>query len=173
MRVLHLFRHAKSDWGDAGLSDYDRPLAPRGWAAAPLMGRRMRAAGVAPQAAFCSTAARAQQTALLAFEEMGWPPQTQYRRDLYLAECEALLAFIRGLDDAVRTAMVIGHNPGLGELAAALPGEGDAEQRRRIAEKFPTAALASIAFGAASWRAVGFGAGRLMRFDTPRNAAES
>ncbi|MEM6491038.1 MAG: histidine phosphatase family protein [Pseudomonadota bacterium] len=172
MRTLYLFRHAKSDWDDPSLDDYDRPLAPRGRRAAPAMGRWMAAAGVAPDLVLCSTAARAQQTALLAFEAAAWPPRVIYRPALYLTDSERILSIIQAEGGPTASIMVIGHNPGLHDLALRLSAGEESGARDQIADKFPTAALATIQFGAASWMAVGAQAGRLTQFQTPRNLPE-
>jgi len=171
MRTLYLLRHAKSEWDQPELDDYDRPLSPRGRAAAPAMGALMGRRGMAPDLALCSTAARAQQRALLAFNAAGGPARVEYRRDLYLAAPDRILAILRVAAGSAESAMVIGHNPGLEMLAAQLVGDGDADARLRIAEKYPTGALAAIVFGAASWGDIAPGDGRLDAFLTPRNDA--
>ena len=80
-----------------------------------------------------------------------------------------LLAAVRAVPDRHASAMVIGHNPGMQELAAALAGEGPRGAVKRLAGKFPTGALAVIIFDAARWAEVAPGAGRLDRFVRPRD----
>lgn len=164
---LYLLRHAKSAWDDAALDDYDRPLAARGRSAAAAMGRWMAQEGLTPHLVLCSTAARAQQTALLAFEHAGWP-SIQYIRMLYLASAGGMLDALRAAPVAQRRVMMIGHNPGMEALAGRLAGAGDAELRQRMAEKFPTAAFAQIDFPVERWDVIAEGQGALMRFQTPR-----
>jgi phosphohistidine phosphatase len=132
MARLYLLRHAKSSWKDASLDDHDRPLAPRGRKAAKAIGRYMRDQGIEPELVLCSTARRARQT----LERLG-PPGLDARiePELYGAGADALLARLRGVPDAVASVLLIGHNPGMQQLAFNLAGLDD---------KFPTAALATF-----------------------------
>lgn len=174
MKTLYLLRHAKSDWSRPGLEDFERPLAPRGIAAAPRMGRAMAARGWRPAAVLCSAARRARETwdrlgpALLG--DADHEPPVAVRKDLYGAAPAALLAAVRGSDDDWESLLVIGHNPELEALAAALCGEGsDAEALEALRRKYPTAALAVLEFDVVRWRDVGPGRGRLAAFLRPKD----
>ena len=162
---LLLLRHAKSAWPD-GVDDHDRPLGGRGLKAAPLMGRYMAHQGLLPDLALVSTARRTQETWALAGAEL---PDDIARRDvgeIYEAAADRIAAVVRGVDASVRTLLVVGHNPGLQELAIDLVG--DQERLAGVSEKFPTGALAVIDFTVA-WRDVAAGSGVLERFVVPRS----
>jgi phosphohistidine phosphatase len=168
MLTLSLFRHAKSNWDDAGVKDFDRPLAKRGQAAAPRMGAFMATRGLAPELILCSPAVRTRQTLDLALPSLPDGPTVVYEEGLYLAAATLLLARLRRIDAKVRHAMIVGHDPGLHGLALELAGSGDAEEMQALAAKFPTAGLAVISFSVDEWASVGPGTGRLEVFMTPK-----
>lgn len=169
MKTVTLFRHAKSDWkGDPRIADIERPLAARGLKAAPRMGRAMHEAGVRPDVILCSPAARARQTLELAKAE-AWDkvPKTRFPERLYPGEKPALLQILKGLPEDIAHAMIVGHNPGLQDLAVALAKPGGPEQRE-LAEAFPTGSVASFAFEIAAWKDLAEGAGELRLFLAPK-----
>ena len=90
-------------------------------------------------------------------------------RRLYEASAEDLLDGLRGTGGTANAILMVGHNPGLEELAAVLAPEGDADALAAMHEKFPTAALAAITFDAPRWNEIGPGAGRLVAFHTPQS----
>lgn len=170
MKTLALFRHAKSDWSDPRLGDFDRPLAPRGIKAAPRMARAMKGLGLAPDLVLCSEALRTRQTWDLAAPEIGAAARLVVRRALYLAAPGELLEAVRGVEPETETLMLIGHNPGMENLAAALAGpDSDPAAVQRMGRKFPTAALAVLTFEIAAWRNAAPGTGRLTHFLQPRD----
>lgn len=168
MRTLYLLRHAKSDWGNPGLDDFDRPLAPRGRRAAPMMARWMNGNGCAPEFVLCSAARRGVETWSLVADVLDGAPEVETTEDLYHASPGRLLALARGIPDRHASAMMIGHNPGFHVLASALAGEGPDDLLDLLATAYPTCALAGIEFDAASWSGIGQGAGRLTCFVRPR-----
>jgi phosphohistidine phosphatase len=141
-RRLLLLRHAKSSWDDAALDDFDRPLAPRGRKAAARMGRHLGQREPVADLVLCSSAARAVETWARVAERFASPPPLRHLKSLYLAPPSRLLAALRRLDDGIRTALLVGHNPGLQALALGLAAEDGGARRVRLAAKFPTAALA-------------------------------
>ncbi len=168
-RLLSLFRHAKSAWDDPRLPDFARPLAPRGRKAAPRMGAWMASQGLMPDLVLCSAARRARETLALALPKMGSSPQVEFREDFYMASPRHVLSVVKRLPDTVRHVLVVGHNPCLEMLAERLVGEGDALDLKALRRKFPTAALAVIAFpDTASWADIGSGKGRLRHFMRPK-----
>jgi len=129
LRLL-LLRHAKSDWSGS-LGDHDRPLAARGRKAAPRMGAVMRKKGYVPALVLCSTAERTKETLELLLPALRADPKIQYDRALYLAEWPVLLAILQGAA-ADTPLLMIGHNPGLEQLASALAVQPqDAAERAR------------------------------------------
>jgi phosphohistidine phosphatase len=155
---LYLLRHAKSDWGNKNLDDFDRPLSQRGIAAAPRIGAYMRTRKYVPSLVKCSSSQRTRETLAHIMPFFEPAPEIHYSRSLYLAEPKALLEDIRRTPDVSSTLLLVGHNPGVGALAlalTALPKDRQEEIRNeRLSEKFPTACLAVLDFDVTKWRAV-------------------
>jgi phosphohistidine phosphatase len=168
MLTLSLLRHAKSSWDDPGLEDIHRPLAERGRKAAPRMGAYMAEHGIAPELVLCSPSVRTRLTLDLVLPALEAKPKVVYEDGLYLASAPTLLKRIRKVKGNVRHVMVVGHDPGLHNLAVELVGSGNPADLQALAAKFPTAGLAVIAFQVSDWTAVEAGAGRLVLFMTPR-----
>jgi len=167
MKTLLLLRHAKSAWPD-GVEDHDRPLAERGRRDAPRMGAYMAGAGLEPDVALVSSARRTQETWALVAPAFGRACPSQTVASIYEAEPAAILAAIHAAPQGSGTLLVIGHNPGLEDLAALLAPEGDADTVVRLRSKYPTAGLAVIRFDIERWADVAPGAGWLTAFVTPK-----
>jgi phosphohistidine phosphatase len=147
MRTLYLLRHAKSRWDDPGCPDSQRRLAPRGVRDAKRVAKHLRQLGVAPELVLCSSAVRTRETLELVLPALA-APAVRVEDELYGATSGALLERLRALPEGVGSVLLIGHNPGLQDLAFILvSSEVD---RARLAAKFPTAALATLALP--SWR---------------------
>ncbi len=118
MRQLILMRHAKSSWDNPGIDDFDRPLNARGRKTAPLMGQHLRDNQIAVDVILASTAKRVQQT--LEGVRPAWKTSAIVlnEKQLYLPTLETLQSVVTGLHDSWSCAMLIGHNPGLSELAS-------------------------------------------------------
>lgn len=172
MRRLILLRHAKSDWSDPDKPDRDRPLNDRGRATAPGVGQYMIRHRLLPDKALVSPAVRTRQTFRLVADAFERPPKETLDPRIYEAEAETLAEVIRQTPASVETLLLVGHNPGLQELALQLVGKGRSETRRSLRDKMPTAALAVIEFDIDDWREVEPGSGRLERFVTPRAISE-
>jgi phosphohistidine phosphatase len=167
MRRLILLRHAKSD-RPAGVADRERPLNARGRRAAPAVGGHLAKEGFRPDLALVSTAQRTRETWEAMAAGLG-DPETRWQPEIYEAPAERILAVIRSAPDTAGTVIVVGHNPGLGDLASDLAGEGPREARTRLALEFPTAAYAVIDFDTARWAEIASRRGRLERFVRPRD----
>ena len=159
-----LFRHAKSDWPD--VADHERPLAKRGRRDAPVAGRWLGRSGYVPDAVVCSTARRAVQTwelaaAGLADTVPGTAPPVRYESRVYEATVLALLLLVREFPDEQGTVLVVGHNPGLAELAV-----GMAAPPPEPPSAFPTAAIAVLGLSGA-WAEAAPGEARLLAFAVP------
>ena len=170
MRQLLLLRHAKSSWDDAATPDRDRPLNARGRRSAAVMRQAMRDLGLVPDVVLVSTARRTMET-LEALEPWDDTPLIEPLDSLYLAEPMQLIAALHGVAETVRSVLLIGHNPGMHDLALSLAGpqamRGGGERERGLAAGFPTGALAEFVV-AGSWWDLREGGGRLVRFLTPR-----
>ncbi|MET1026857.1 MAG: histidine phosphatase family protein, partial [Dongiaceae bacterium] len=141
---LMLLRHAKSAWDQPELSDTERPLSKRGRRAAPLIGQFMLAEGLIPISVLCSTAVRARETWDLVAATWPHPPPQKPIAELYMSTPRDILAILRNKGGDAASLLVIGHNPGLGDLANWLADDGDAEAISRMRQKFPTTGLAII-----------------------------
>ena len=174
MRQLLLLRHAKSSWDDPRLPDHARPLNARGRRAARAMAAAMRERGFAPDVVLVSSARRTLQT-LEALAPLDGTPIVEPMDDLYLAPWQRLIDVLRQVPETARSVLLIGHNPGLHELALALAGpEGMAAlgtEGQRLAEAYPTAGLAEFAI-ASPWQGLTAGGGRLLRFLVPADLPE-
>jgi phosphohistidine phosphatase len=161
MRHLYLLRHAKSSWKETGIPDHDRPLAGRGRKAAKAMAKYLHAEGVRPDLVLCSSATRARQT----FERLEplKAREVHIERELYGADAATLLARLRDVPEGVGSVMVIAHNPGIEDLTRVL-ALSDGE----LGEKFPTGALATLAFSDREWASLERGTAELVDFVRPR-----
>jgi phosphohistidine phosphatase len=147
MRTLYLLRHAKSSWDDPGCPDSQRRLAPRGVRDAKRVAKHLRRLRVAPELVLCSSAVRTRETLELVLPTLA-APAVRFEDELYGAASEALLERLRTLPAEIGSVLLIGHNPGLQDLALILlSSEAD---RARLTAKFPTAAFATLALP--SWR---------------------
>ncbi|HWA49351.1 MAG TPA: histidine phosphatase family protein [Dongiaceae bacterium] len=165
---LILLRHAKSAWDNQDIADFDRPLSPRGRKAAPVMGAYLARKNYVPDLVLCSSAKRASETLDLTIA--GWPKQPVVRRlkSLYLAMPREMLKRLQTAGSEFATVMLVGHNPGIADLANWLSNEGDAAARGALARKFPTGAAAVIDFDVEDWKDVDAETGRLIDFATPK-----
>jgi phosphohistidine phosphatase len=166
-RHVLLLRHAKSAWDDPSLDDHDRPLARRGQEAGERLREFVADLPVRPDVVLCSSAVRTVQTLDAIRPVLGRKLDVRIEDGLYLADDDTWLRRLRQLDDGVAGAMVVGHNPGLEDLAATLVGSGDRELRERLNAKFPTDALATISFRG-RWSDLAEGGGRLDAYFVPR-----
>ena len=170
MRRLMLLRHGKATSPDA-TKDMDRPLAARGREAVPRIAAHLADEQLFPDLALVSPAQRARETWELVEPALG-PVPARFELPIYEAPPERLLAVIRGVEPAVRTLLLVGHNPGFEDLARLLVGHGDRYAFARMAKKYPTAGLAVIDFDIEDWAAVKPGLGRLDRFVTPKSLGQ-
>ncbi len=164
MRRLLLIRHAKSSWDDPALSDHERPLAPRGRRAAERMRAHLEGSDLRPDLVLSSSSRRTRETLDLLVPAFG-SAERSIEDGLYGATATELIDRLRAAPDDVRSVALIGHNPGIQDLALELAGEG--KELDRIREKFPTGALAVLGFDG-PWRDLGAGAARLLSFVSPR-----
>jgi len=175
MRQLLILRHAKSSWDDPNQPDHSRPLNERGRQAAELVKTTMRNFGLIPELVLVSSSRRTLQT-LQALQPFVPAPKIEPLDALYLATSEDMLTVLQQIPEAVRSVLLIGHNPGLHDLAAYLGAPADepggVSQINRLREAFPTGALAELSFDC-PWMEVGRGSGTLRRFITPRDRPES
>lgn len=171
MRRLLLFRHAKSERLTFGADDLERRLSERGRQDAPKIGAYLVRHGLIPDLVIVSPAARTRETWQLAAAAFAKKPLEVFDERIYEAEAQAIMQVIRECGQTVPTLLVVGHNPGLQELANLVVASGDLEARQRLNEKFPTAALAVIDFTLDDWTRLHPHSGRLDHFVSPRSLA--
>jgi phosphohistidine phosphatase len=174
MRLI-LLRHAKSSWDDPDLRDHDRPLAPRGIRAAPAMGRHFADTDLQVDRIVSSTAARARATARMFVDSFGMEVPMVERSDLYHADDMDMLAIAREeWDGRPHTAvMLVGHNPGMHDLAVYLCEEGRGSLVDRLHRKFPTGALAEFELPDGLGDETPPGSARLVQFVRPKDLPDA
>jgi phosphohistidine phosphatase len=170
MRLM-LLRHAKSEKAEPGMRDHERRLNARGRNDAPLIGAYLARHGLVPDRVVVSDAARTRETWERVAGALTGRPKVMFEERLYNAGSEAILALVRETAPAARTLLMIGHNPGLHDVARLLIASGDVEARERLNEGLPTSGLAVIDFAGKDWRKVHPHSGRLERFVSPRSLA--
>jgi phosphohistidine phosphatase len=172
MRRLLLLRHAKTENHAPSGKDIDRRLDDRGRNDATTIGAWLNRHPPLPDLVCVSTAVRARQTWDLVATEMGKAkpqPLVAHLEELYGAGPAELLAVIRAAaGEDPRRLMIVGHNPGLHELALGLIGGGDAAGRKAIAGNLPTGSIIAIDFATDDWNDVAFRGGKLMQFVSPK-----
>ena len=170
MKILGLFRHAKSDWQDPRARDFDRPLNARGRKGAAVMGRHVRDHGARWDRIISSPAIRCAETIEIACQAAGRPVAVQWDRRIYLASSATLLDLLREQDDNAAAVLMVGHNPGLEDLIFDLiPDDGSSPLRDVVEIKFPTASYAVLELDAAKWADLTERCGRLVHLTRPRD----
>lgn len=170
MKRLGLFRHAKSDWSDSELRDFDRGLNERGRRGAALMGHHIRNYGVEWQRVVASPAVRIRQTIEAAAHAAQDCPPVQWDQRVYLASADVLLDVLHELDSRLETVMLCGHSPGLEELLLELAGQDAGNPLLdAVKEKYPTAAFAVLELDIDRWADLAPGCGKLVHLARPRD----
>lgn len=166
MKRLGLLRHAKSDWDDMNLRDFDRGLNARGRKGARLMGDHIREQGGTWDSALASPAERVKLT----LEASGLNLPVQFEESAYLADAGTLIQLLSAFDDSADAVLLLGHNPGLQEVALELVApDAEDELFHEVLQKYPTAAFAVLELDIDSWRDIEPGCGRIVHFARPRD----
>jgi phosphohistidine phosphatase len=165
MPQLFVLRHAKSSWGDPGLDDHDRPLAPRGRRAVELLHDYIRSHAIEPALVLCSSARRARET----LDGVAPPGEVLIEPDLYAASAASILQRLAQVPADTASVMVIGHNPALQILVLRLANpDRDVGRLANVERKFPTGALATLTFDG-SWGELSPGGAQLTRLVVPED----
>jgi len=171
MVTLFLLRHAKASQSSPDGDDRSRPLNERGQGAAAVMGRHMRDHGFHPDRVLCSPAARTRETLQILSAAAGWTdadPARSFHDSLYLAAPSEIVDLLQQLNKSCAAALVVGHNPGLHDLAITLAGP-QGEDYQRLLEKYPTGALAVLTAPSTTWKQVGTARMALKHYAVPRD----
>jgi phosphohistidine phosphatase len=163
VRTIYLLRHAKSSWDDPALTDRQRPLAPRGRRDAKRIAKHLERLEIEPELTLCSSAVRTRETLdLLRFGAR----TVRFEDELYGASAGELLDRLRHVPEQTASVMLIGHNPGLQDVALLLAANG--ALRGRLEEKFPTAALATLTIERTPWSELSPGDAVLTAYVVPK-----
>jgi len=170
MHQLILLRHAKAVRGTADIPDHERALTPDGRRTAAAMGAAMRSLGLTPEVILVSSSLRTQET-LDALEPWDQDrPNIETIPGLYMASHLQIRDMLRELPETMRCVLVIGHNPGIHELAQLLAGISASETAKpelaRLAEGYPTSALTEFIIGT-PWHHIGGPGASLTRYIQP------
>jgi phosphohistidine phosphatase len=161
-KQLLLIRHAKSDWNNAGLKDFDRPLNKRGHSNAPEMANRMVEQQIIPDLIVSSPALRAITTATYFAENWGIDQsKIQQENSIYEANVKSLLALVNQLDNQFDHVAMLGHNPGLTDFANYLSDVN--------IYNMPTCSIVIIEFPFENWNEVSAETGKVVLFDYPKS----
>ena len=170
MKILGLFRHAKSDWQDPRARDFDRPLNDRGRKGAAVMGRHIRDHGAAWERTISSPAIRCAETIEIACEAAGRPVAVNWDRRIYLASSATLIDLLRETVGDPKSILMVGHNPGLEDLIFDLvPDDGSSPLRDVVEVKFPTATFAVLELNIERWADLAERCGKLVHLTRPRD----
>ena len=162
MKRLILVRHAKSSWKNPGLKDFTRPLNGRGKQNAPMMGKRLLRSGILPEVVVSSPAKRAWSTARLIASEIHCKEENLIADpEIYEAEVDTLMEIIGNFSGNWQDVMLVGHNPGLSELAGMLTDQ--------TFGNLPTCAICCIEFAVENWSEITHGCGRVYHYDYPKS----
>lgn len=166
MKTLYLLRHAKSSWEYPGLSDMERPLNKRGKTDAPRMGHWLKEQKVVPDRIISSPSVRTLATISKLIHEIGLNGELiETENSLYHANSASMLSLIRSYPSVVKSLMLVGHNPGLTELANLLcPAEA--------VNNIPTCGVYALRFHAAAWAEADAKNAEFLFFQVPKNLSK-
>jgi phosphohistidine phosphatase len=142
VKILFLLRHAKSSWKDQSLPDFERPLNRRGKNAAETMGRYLKRELIVPELVLSSPALRARETIERVAKAAKWSPEIRFDQRIYEAGGLRLLDVVSQIENERKSALLVGHNPGIQELLMLLTGES---------KRVPTAALIKVELKTSKW----------------------
>jgi phosphohistidine phosphatase len=166
-KTLILFRHAKSSWAD-DVEDHERPLADRGRKVAPIMAKWLAGRGLKPTVALVSTARRTQETWALVAPELGKVTKRDVA-EIYEAPAGRILDAIHAVEHSVDSLIIVGHNPGMEDLAGLLMKGHGGRAGASMRKKFPTAAVALLSLPVDDWTEVRSHIADLTDFVTPKS----
>jgi len=160
IKTLYLIRHAKSDWSDAGASDFERGLNKRGKKDLNTIGSYLSLRKLKPNLILSSSALRAQLTADKLAKKVGYKGSIHYMEELYMARPERLINILSLQDDNDEKIFLIGHNPELTELGNLLI--------REEFTKLPTLGILAINLDIGRWEEIGEDVGQVDFFIHPK-----
>jgi len=164
MKILYLVRHAKSSWKYSGLDDFERPLNKRGRKNAPLMGGVLKKRGVLPDLILSSPANRAATTGRIIAAEIDYPLEDIiYIESIYGAGERGMIGMIKEMDDEINKLMLVGHNPGMTNLANTVGNDP--------VSNIPTSGVYCVHLEISSWEMIRDQCGKTEFFEYPKKYA--
>lgn len=161
MKTLYFIRHAKSDWSNPLLRDFERGLNKRGVKECPLMGKVLLDKGICPDLILSSSALRARTTAIEIARQINYPHDLiQYEASLYACDVQTIISIIQNVSQNVNTLFVFGHNPELTGCANMICGVD--------IENIPTCGVAAMCLHHDNWKSLGANSAQLLFLDTPK-----
>ncbi len=162
MKTLIITRHAKSDWSNLYIQDYDRVLNERGMRDAPLMGKKFLQRAVPLDLIFSSAAKRAEQTAILIAHEMGYDTsKIKWTKNLYHASAEEITDQVLGIDNDINNVMIVCHNPGITNFVN--------KQCGFVTDNVPTCGMTGFEIDTDKWEEFPIAGKRFLFHDFPKN----
>ena len=162
MKTLYLVRHAKSSWKHPELNDFERPLNKRGRKDAPAMGQFLRRKEITPDIIISSPAVRALLTTEIISESLSYPLNLiVYSDDIYEGSLSSLFKILSGIKNKFNRTIMVGHNPGMTDLANALTNT-------RI-DNIPTCGVFCAKLDISSWEEISENCGKMIFFEYPKN----
>ncbi len=161
MKTLLLIRHAKSDWSNPFLRDFDRELNSRGLKDALMMGTILAQKNIHPDLILSSPAQRAKTTAIEIAQKLSFlQDKITYDSSLYNSDKETILEVIRGVPDTCKMLIVFGHNPEMTECANALCNAD--------IDNIPTCGFVAMRLRGDSWKNIEYHSAEFLFFNTPK-----
>ena len=167
MKRLAVLRHAKSSWKERELDDFERPLNGRGQRAARRMGREMSERGMQFDFVLASPAVRVRETINGVTQEHELVAPIRFEPRIYMARVAELLELVGTIPNDAENALLVGHNTSAERLVIKLAKDDERGLRKRVEEKFPTAALAVVELPIERWDALRPECGRLVELIYP------
>lgn len=161
MKTLYIIRHAKSDWNDPSLSDFQRPLNKRGEKNAPFMGELLAREMIHPDLILSSPAVRAKTTAEEIAQKVGYErKKIIYKDDLYMGGIHEIEGILKKISDSTHTVFLIAHNPGLTDFAEYVSGY--------VIDNIPTCGIFCVRLKDNEWKSIGKDAAVYVSFEYPK-----
>jgi len=160
MKTLLLARHAKSDWGDNSVDDFDRPLNERGEEDSPKMASYLQQCGYLINQIISSDAVRALSTAKQYRKSLTPDQDLITHGDLYLASENKIINIIKNINPAFNSVMLVGHNPGMTDALNYLSHEQ--------VDDMSTCSVGILQFEVDRWRDIAKGSGDLLAYEYPK-----
>lgn len=162
MKTLSILRHAKSSWEYPDLSDFERPLLNKGVKRTLLICKVLAENNSIPELIITSSAKRAKETAKIVLDKLNVPLHNlKKNKEFYPGYAKTFLKEISDVDKNISHLMIVGHNPGLTDLAYQLVKDENIDW-------IPTSGLVQITFDCEEWSEIDFSNAKLLNYLIPK-----